>query len=150
MHRLNYQQKLPISLEEAWGFFSNPCNLRELTPDYLSFNMTCEAGEMYPGQIITYTIKPILGIPITWVTEIRHVEKLKYFIDVQLIGPYRLWHHEHRFEAIDGGVDMFDTIHYKLPFGVMGSAVNALFIRKDIEGIFDYRKKKLNDLFGSF
>lgn len=148
MHLLKYSQKVPISMEKCWDFFSNPSNLKVITPDYLSFNMTCDTCEMYPGQIITYTIKPVLNIPLKWMTEITHVEKYKYFIDEQRIGPYKLWHHEHRFIPIPEGVEMHDMIYYQLPLGPIGRLVNALKVHNDIDGIFTYRRAKMIELFG--
>jgi ligand-binding SRPBCC domain-containing protein len=150
MHKLSYTQKLPISLEKAWDFFSSPSNLKLLTPEYLSFNMTCDTSEMYPGQIITYTIRPLFNIPINWVTEITHVEKQVYFIDEQRFGPYSFWHHEHRFTAIPNGVSMADTVYYKLPFGPIGGLLNSIKVQKDVVGIFNYRNAKLEELFGVY
>ena len=149
MHLRKYSQKVPISLEECWDFFSKPSNLKVITPDYLSFNMTCDECEMYPGQIITYTIKPLLNIPLKWMTEITHVEKFKYFIDEQRMGPYKLWHHEHRFIPIPEGVEMRDMIYYQLPFGPLGRLINTLKVHNDIDGIFAYRRAKMIELFGN-
>jgi ligand-binding SRPBCC domain-containing protein len=110
--------------------------------------MTCDESEMYPGQIITYTIKPVLGIPLEWVTEITHVDKYHYFIDEQRSGPYKIWHHEHRFMPIPKGVEMHDTIYYQLPFGPIGRLVNRLKVQRDIEAIFAFRETKMIELFG--
>jgi ligand-binding SRPBCC domain-containing protein len=105
---------------------------------------------MYPGQIITYTIYPVAGIPVHWVTEITQVQKPFYFIDEQRFGPYACWHHEHRFVSIEGGVEMKDIIYYKMPFGPLGKLIHALKVKKDLENIFAYRKIKLESLFGHF
>ncbi len=148
MYFLCYTQKIPISLETCWDFFSCPSNLRLLTPEYLQFTCTNEPGKMYPGQIITYTIRPFLHIPITWVTEITHMEEKLYFIDEQRFGPYAFWHHEHRFASISNGVEMTDSIHYKLPFGPIGKMLNPK-VQKDIKAIFAYRRAKIETLFGS-
>lgn len=148
MHTLKFKQNLPLTLEECWAFFSNPSNLGLLTPEYLSFKMTCDECEMYAGQIITYTIRPVLNIPLKWVTEITHVDKFHYFIDEQVSGPYQFWHHEHRFIPAQNGVEMIDTVYYKLPLGPIGRGINAIFVQKDIEGIFEYRRKKLIEMFG--
>ena len=101
-------QKIPISLAEAWDFFSKPSNFAAITPDILGFNIISKYhGErMYPGQIIEYTVKPVLGIPLYWMTEITHVEDHKYFVDEQRYGPYSMWHHQHHFKEIEGGVAM--------------------------------------------
>jgi len=103
---------------------------------------------MYPGQVITYTVKPLLGIPLFWMTEITHVQEGKYFVDEQRFGPYALWHHQHHFKEVDGGVEMIDIVHYKLPLGPLGSLANFLFVRKQLKGIFDYRLRFLETHFG--
>lgn len=140
-----------MKLEECWDFFSSPQNLKLLTPEYLRFEMcdTQESCKMYPGQIITYTIRP-LGFSMGWVTEITHVQQPDYFIDEQRFGPYTFWHHEHRFYPCSGGVEMVDTIYYKLPFGFLGKALHYLKVKKDLKAIFSYRSAKLDEMFGTF
>lgn len=137
-------QHLPISLEEAWEFFSSPNNLGKITPPDMGFVITSDKkdGEkMYPGQLITYIIKPLLGIPMKWMTEITHVKEGEYFIDEQRFGPYKLWHHKHSFKKTTTGVEMHDEVNYVLPFGFLGTIAHMLFIRKRIEYIFEYRNK---------
>ncbi len=144
-------QKLPIPLEQAWDFFSAPDNLKVITPSYMGFVVHSDPEflqSMYAGQIITYTVKPVLGIPLFWMTEITHVEPQKFFVDEQRVGPYALWHHQHHFRAIPGGVEMTDLVHYRLPLGFLGNLANRLFVRRQLTGIFDYRWKKLESLFG--
>ena len=112
LYTLHATQKLPISLEEAWEFLSNPANLKVITPDYMTFKIISGADRpMYAGQIIEYIVTPLLGIKTSWVTEITHVEPLKYFVDEQRFGPYTLWHHKHFIKEIDGGVEMEDLVH---------------------------------------
>ena len=147
---LHYQQKIPLTLEHTWDFFSNPNNLKILTPEKLQFTCTNAPEKMYPGQIITYTIRPFFNIPINWVTEITHMEYQKYFIDEQRFGPYKFWHHEHRFASIENGVLMTDAIYYKLPFGILGNALNAVKVQDDVTAIFAYRKAKMEELFGVY
>ena len=106
------------------------------------------SGKMYPGQMITYNVSPVLGIPLFWMTEITHVKEGEYFIDEQRFGPYALWHHEHRFKAINGGVEMTDIVSYKLPLGPLGSLAYHLFVKKEVEQIFNYRYKVLEERFG--
>ena len=132
-------QNIPISLEEAWDFFSKPSNLAAITPNNLGFNIISKHhGErMYPGQIIEYTVKPVLGIPLYWMTEITHVEDHKYFVDEQRFGPYSMWHHQHHFKQIEGGVEMTDIVHYKLPFWILGDIAHALFVKAQLTHIFD-------------
>lgn len=102
---------------------------------------------MYAGQIITYIIKPMLGIPVKWMTEITHVKEGEYFIDEQRFGPYKLWHHRHSFKETPTGVEMYDEVNYVLPFGVLGTIAHSLFIRKRIEHIFEYRTEVLEKMF---
>jgi ligand-binding SRPBCC domain-containing protein len=146
---LKQVQKMPVSLERAWNFFSQPKNLAVITPEYLNLKFTNELfhEETYPGQVITYKVKPLLGIPVFWMTEITHVERFRYFVDEQRSGPYAMWHHEHHFKEIPGGVEMTDIIHYRLPFGIFGR-IGASFIRKQLDGLFSYRKQKIDELFG--
>ena len=150
LQSLKSTQKLPISLEDAWNLFSSPANLKIITPDYMSFVVTSEDADvpMFPGMIISYIVKPVLNIPMEWVIEIVQVKDKEYFIDEQRFGPYAMWHHKHFFKAIEGGVEMTDVVHYKIGFGILGNIANALFVRKQIEGIFEYRTQKLETLFG--
>ena len=151
VHTLKRIQRLPVSTEKAWDFFSSPLNLREITPSYLGFHITSDPDflkEMYAGQVITYTVKPVLGIPLFWMTEITHVETGKFFIDEQRVGPYSLWHHQHHFRPVPGGVEMTDLVHYKLPLGPLGALANGLFVRRQLKEIFDFRYQKLEALFG--
>lgn len=145
-------QQLPVPVEEAWDFFSQPHNLVELTPPSLNLKFTNELfGEaMYPGQIITYNVKPLLSIPLFWMTEITHVSKPHFFIDEQRRGPYALWHHEHHFKPVAGGVEMTDLLYYALPFGIAGRLAHALFVEKKLQQIFEYRFKKTEMYFGKF
>ena len=103
---------------------------------------------MYAGQIITYTLKPLLGIKVKWMTEITHVKEGEYFIDEQRFGPYKLWHHKHSFKRTLTGVEMHDEVNYVLPFGIFGTIAHALFVRKRIQAIFQYRTKVVEDTFG--
>ncbi len=136
-------QHLPISLQEAWDFFSSPANLSTITPDHLGFQIVSKhhGEKMYAGQIIEYTVKPVLGIPLYWMTEISHVEDKKYFVDEQRFGPYSLWHHQHHFKETSAGVEMTDIVHYKLPLGILGRLAHCLFVKKQLKQIFDYRYK---------
>ena len=143
-------QKIPISLDTAWDFFSNPANLAAITPANMGFVIRSKhhGEEMYAGQIIEYTVKPVLGIPLYWMTEITHVAPKKYFIDEQRFGPYSLWHHQHHFKEIPGGVEMTDIIHYRMPFWFLGDIANSLFVKKQLREIFDHRFNSINARFG--
>jgi ligand-binding SRPBCC domain-containing protein len=147
IHRLESEQWLPISLEEAWDFFSVPGNLDRITPEDMSFEILSGANEpTYAGQIIAYRIRPFLGIPMNWVTEITQAVPGSHFIDEQRFGPYRFWHHLHRFSEKDGGVLMEDVLHYGLPGGSIGELFGAP-IHKKVQGIFRHRESILNDIF---
>ncbi len=150
IHFIKQVQKIPVPAEEAWNFFSSPKNLAVITPPHLDFKITSELNgkEIYPGQIITYTVKPLLGIPLFWMTEISHVERHKLFVDEQRKGPYALWHHQHHFKAINGGVEMTDIVHYKIPFGPLG-ALGTPVVKGQLNKIFAFRKQKVTELFGS-
>ena len=149
--KLKYSQKLPISLNEAWDFLSSPKNLELITPKSMDFNITdWDRKKAYPGQIIRYTVKPILGIKINWVTEITHVRAKEYFVDEQRFGPYTFWHHKHFIKEIEGGVIMEDVIHYKPPFGLIGVLLNFLFINSKLNSIFKHRELELIKTFGNF
>lgn len=151
IYQLHKKQQLPISVEKAWLFLSDPKNLKTITPDYMGFDIVSgESDKMYPGQIIEYIVKPILGIPNKWVTEITHVVENKYFVDEQRFGPYSLWHHKHFIKEIPNGVEMEDLIHYKIPFGFVGQLVHPLLVKPKLEQIFEYRQKKLIELFDEY
>jgi ligand-binding SRPBCC domain-containing protein len=145
-------QRIPISLEQAWDFFSNPANLQRITPGEMGFEIvsTFHGTTMYPGQLIEYTVKPLLGIPLYWMTEITHVQDMQYFIDEQRFGPYSLWHHQHHFKAIEGGVEMTDIVHYRIPLGPLGDFANTLFVRTKLKKIFDFRYEAVENLFGKW
>jgi ligand-binding SRPBCC domain-containing protein len=149
IYQLKTSQKIPISLEKAWNFFSSPANLSKITPSWLNFEVRTELPEkMYAGMIITYFVRPLLNIPQIWVTEITHVSKPNYFVDEQRFGPYKMWHHEHIFtELKDGGIEMHDIVSYVVPFGIMGRIMNKLIISKKINQIFNYRKTVLDNMF---
>jgi ligand-binding SRPBCC domain-containing protein len=142
-------QLLPVPLSEAWEFFSSPANLVNITPTNMGFKAISQhhGEKMYAGQIIEYTLKPILGIPLYWMTEITHVEDQKYFIDEQRYGPYSLWHHQHHFKEKGNGSEITDIIHYKLPLWFLGDIANALFVKAQLKKIFGYRHKKAEQLF---
>ncbi|MBD79505.1 MAG: hypothetical protein CL840_11360 [Crocinitomicaceae bacterium] len=149
VYSLYKEQILPIELEEAWKFFSNPANLNSITPDNLLFKIRSNVPRdgMYEGMMIEYQIKPILNIPVTWLTEITNVKTNHYFIDEQRIGPYAIWHHEHHFEIHEQGVKMIDKLLYVLPLGIIGELAHKLFVGKRIKEIFDFRYQKLSKLF---
>jgi ligand-binding SRPBCC domain-containing protein len=149
LYSLAQEQRLPLTLDAAWNFFSSPRNLDEITPGDLGFKIVSLPGEkMYEGQIISYQVKIFPAIWMPWVTEIKAVDEGKSFVDEQRFGPYKFWHHRHTFEAIPGGVLMKDLVHYGLNFGPIGSIANALFVRPKLERIFQFRREMLAKRFG--
>ncbi len=147
LHRI---QLLPISIERAWEFFSNPKNLPLIRPPSLGFKITSEVPEkMYPGMITTYTVTPLFGIPVSWVTEITQVLEPHLFVDEQRFGPYRFWHHKHLFREIKNGVETQDIVHYALPLGPLGRILNDLIVKHELEKIFNYRRQVLEEMFGA-
>ena len=143
-------QYLPISLDEAWDFFSSPANLEKITPAKMQFEILgdYQGEKMYAGQIINYFVRPILNIPMRWTTEITHVKNGEYFIDEQRFGPYALWHHKHFFKEIPGGVEMTDFLHYAIPYGIFGRIANSVMVAGQLKEIFGYRFKVLEERFG--
>ena len=149
LYKIESKQEVPISLEKCWAFFSDPNNLKEITPDGMGFAIIDgKPDQMYPGQIIQYFVKPVLGIKLRWVTEITQVKDHAFFIDEQRFGPYKFWHHKHFFKATENGVEMIDIVHYGLPFGFLGRIANTLFVKHKLKQIFAYRHKKVEELFG--
>ena len=152
-YQLNFEQFLPIPLEKAWDFFSSPLNLAKITPPEMAFTVTSNnehAEKMYPGMIITYTVSPMFQIRLNWMTEITHVAEGKYFIDEQRFGPYQFWHHQHHFRSVPGGTIMNDILTYGLPLGPIGQLANSIFVQKKVMEIFDFRERKVTELFGAY
>ena len=152
-YQLEFQQNLPISVSKAWDFFSSPVNLAKITPKEMAFTITSNPEHfksMYPGTIITYKVSPIWGIQLDWMTEITQVEHEKYFIDEQRFGPYKFWHHQHHFKAIEGGTEMTDILTYGLPMGIFGRIANRIFVADKLQQIFEFRKQKVMELFGDY
>jgi ligand-binding SRPBCC domain-containing protein len=144
-------QRFPIPLEEAWEFFSDPRNLAVITPPEMAFQVQGYLPErMHPGMIIRHRVRPVGGIPVTWVTEITHCVDGRMFVDEQRRGPYRFWHHQHHFRAVEGGTEMRDIVHYDVGFGPIGDIMDRVFVRRRIEAIFDFRTRVLEQRFGAF
>ena len=149
LYRLERRQHLPLTIAQAWEFFSNPKNLEKITPPEL--NLTPDnpvPAKMYPGMIVTYVVRPFPLVRNRWVTEITQVDEPNYFIDEQRFGPYKFWHHQHLFEEKPDGVEATDIIHYGLPFGPLGRMANAVVVRSQLERIFSYRAEVLARTFG--
>ena len=142
-------QKIKASIDEVWDFISSPKNLKEITPDYMGFDITSKEtpNKMYQGLIISYKVSPLLGIKTTWVTEISQVKDKEYFVDEQRVGPYKLWHHQHIVTPVNGGVLMKDIVSYVPPFGFLGVIANKLIIRNKLNEIFNFRTKAIEKRF---
>lgn len=150
LHTLTQEQRLPITREQAWDFFSTAKNLNEITPPDIGFEIVNQPGEkLHDGQIITYRIRIFPLVWVTWITEIKSVDEGFSFVDEQRFGPYKFWHHRHTFEDAPGGVLMQDLVHYGLGFGPFGTIAHGLFVRKKLESIFNYRRELLSRRFGS-
>lgn len=139
VYSLTRSQIIKKPLREVFDFFKQPENLSEITPKSLGFKiLTPLPLKMREGMIIDYTVKPMI-VRIHWRTMITTYEPPYKFIDEQMLGPYTFWHHTHIFEEVDGGTKTTDEVKYVLPFGWLGRVVHALFIRKQLNSIFDYR-----------
>jgi len=147
-NKLIRKQIIPVGIQEAWEFFSNPANLAEITPDKMDFKITSDLPEsMYEGAIITYVVKPLLGIPMKWMTEITKIEEPNLFIDCQLVGPYKVWHHQHHFKDLGDQTEMTDIVNYSVSPWPLGNIADKLFVHKQLQAIFDYRTEKIEELF---
>lgn len=142
-------QFVNTDIEKCWSFFSDPSNLSVITPPAMNFRILFPKpmSEMYPGMIIQYKVSPLMNIPMEWVTEITQVKRPYYFVDLQLSGPYKLWHHQHLFEQVEGGIKMTDIVTYQLPFGKFGEFLAGWFVHKKVTEIFEYRSKVIDSLF---
>ena len=149
IHSLTFRQELSTDLQTAWKFFSDPNNLARITPASMQFKVPSEfhRPDTYAGQIICYRVSPLWNIPMTWVTEITHVNAPHFFVDEQRKGPYKFWHHQHHFEETENGVLMRDILHYEIPFGIIGDRADAWLVRKKVMGIFEFRKEVLENYF---
>ncbi len=151
-YQLHKEQKVNASIDEAWDFISSPANLKEITPDYMGFDIISKdlPEKMYPGMIISYKVSPVFGIKTLWVTEITQVKEKAFFVDEQRVGPYAIWHHQHHISPIENGVLMRDIVSYKPPFGFLGTIANSLLIKRKINEIFEYRTTAVDKKFGKY
>lgn len=147
-YNLEFEQFIDLPIEDVFDFFSKPENLSLITPPRLRFDiLTPTPLEMKEGQLIDYSLKILYLIKLHWRTLITDYQKPYKFIDQQIKGPYTLWHHTHTFEEKDGGTLIKDNLKYVIPFGWIGRAIHFIYIKHDINGIFQYRHKILNDIF---
>ena len=149
IHVLETSQIIHATIERAWGFFSDPRNLAKITPPELDFTiLTALPERVHPGMMIEYRVRPLLGIPVRWLTEITHVEPGKFFVDEQRIGPYHIWHHEHHFKELDCGcIEMQDRVTYVLPFSPLGDIIHPFIVKPQLAKIFAFREKAVNEIF---
>jgi ligand-binding SRPBCC domain-containing protein len=147
-HRLERTQVVPRPTPEIFGFFADIRNLEKMTPPFLSFrNLTPQPTELYPGFLIDHRLS-LFGIPMKWRSEIAVFEPNVRFVDRQVIGPYKYWHHLHEFREVEGGTEVIDKVDYELPFGPLGDFAHAIFVRYNLRQIFDYRHRRLAEIFG--
>ena len=152
LYRLDAEQHLATDVDTAWQFFSDPRNLAVITPPEMRFEITGDPPPaIHPGLIITYRLTPlpILPLRVSWATEIARVDQPNSFVDDQIAGPYALWHHEHRFEAVEGGVRATDQVHWSLPLDPLSSPVAQLAVIPQLKRIFDFRAQILETHFGN-
>ena len=148
MYQLKRTQFIKADIQTCWKFFSSPKNLKLITPPYMGFEVKVDLPEkMYEGLMIEYTVKPLLGIPMSWITEIKTVKENEFFVDEQRKGPYSIWHHEHHFKQVEGGVEMTDIVSYVIPLGILGKIAHPIIVRRKLEEIFAYRFQKVEEIF---
>ena len=149
IYRLKQTQFLPLKLSEAWDFFSTPKNLAKITPEHMDFQILYISGgdKAYAGQIIQYRVNVLPGIRVNWVTEITQLKEPHHFIDEQRFGPYTLWHHQHHFKEVSGGVEMTDEVNYAIPLGLLGRLAHWIFVGREVNRIFEHRFQVLEKYF---
>jgi ligand-binding SRPBCC domain-containing protein len=147
-YTLAFTQQVARPLPEVFSFFSRAENLEELTPPWLNFKICkAEPQPVQKGTLINYSLR-VHGLPLRWTSEIVEWEPPHRFVDLQLRGPYKLWRHEHRFEARDDGTLISDTINLLLPLGFLGQIAYKIKVHSDLQEIFAFRREKVRALFG--
>ena len=150
-YSIRHETFLATTLDKAWDFFTSPLNLSKITPKDMNMVVTSgfqEGAKVYAGMIITYKIAPLWGIKMNWMTEITHVKEKEYFIDEQRFGPYALWHHQHHFKEVEGGVMMTDIVNYAIGYGFIGRMANGLIVKKKLDEVFEFRERVIGEIFG--
>jgi ligand-binding SRPBCC domain-containing protein len=147
-YTLVFEQHVPRELPEVFAFFSRAENLENITPEWLHFRILAVTPlPIRQGTLISYSLR-LHGVPLRWKSEIQEWEPPRRFVDVQLRGPYKLWRHEHRFEARDGGTLITDTVTLALPFGVIGRLAYKFKVNSQVREVFAFRESKIRELFG--
>ena len=151
LNTLYAKQTVNKEVGVLWDFFRKPRNLNQLTPKDVDFKIISgKSDDFYEGKIISYKIKPFKLVVLNWVTEISQIKEGSYFIDNQISGPYKMWHHEHHFKSnADGTTEIIDKVKYKVPFYILGRLMHKIFIRRKLLDIFIFRQKKINELFNN-
>ncbi len=150
LHTFKTVQRFPVDAAKIWEFISDPKNLALITPPEMGFKtLSGDERQMFAGQIIHYTVTPLLGLKLEWVTEITHVLDRQFFVDEQRYGPFAFWHHKHFIGRTDGGCEMEDFVHYKLPLGFVGNLFHDILVKPKLDEIFEFRRKKMHELFGA-
>lgn len=148
LYRLKRIQYLPVSIDKAWQFFSNPINLSEITPHWLNFKLTQKVPEsFYAGMILSYRLTPLPYTTINWITEITHVREPDFFVDEQRFGPYKFWQHQHLFKASGNETEMTDIVHYAMGYAILGDLAHRFVVSPRLANIFDYRYEKITRIF---
>lgn len=148
MYQLRKTQFVKTDINTCWDFFSRPENLKKITPEYMGFDIKVDLPEkMYEGLMIEYIVRPLFGIPMSWITEIKTVRENEYFVDEQRKGPYKIWHHEHHFKEVEGGVEMMDIVSYEVPFGFLGKLAHPIIVEGKLEEIFKHRFSQVEKIF---
>ena len=151
LYTLYAKQTVNKEVGVLWDFFRKPRNLNQLTPKDVDFKIISgKSDDFYEGKIISYKIKPFKLVALNWVTEISQIKEGSYFIDNQISGPYKMWHHEHHFKSnADGTTEIIDKVKYKVPFYILGRLMHKIFISRKLLDIFIFRQKKINELFNN-
>ena len=151
IHSQHAKQIIRAAAEQAWDFFSGPCNPAKITPPDTGFFVKSDLPPgTHAGMMIEYRVSPLLGIPMTWLTEITQVRKGVCFVDEQPVGPYAIWHHEHHFRDLgDGRIEMQDKLTCTLPLSPFSEVVNPFLVKPQLDKIFAFREKRVTELFGA-
>jgi len=149
IYQLYRQQTLTMTAQDAWSFFSSPYHLNDITPDFFHVTITSKVPEkMYAGLMISYQMKAVFGIPMSWLSEVSHCDEPKRFVYEQRIGPFKFWSHEVCLTEQQNGILLEDIMFYAMPLGWLGQLVNRVLIADKLERIFDTRHAYLQSKFG--
>lgn len=149
IHKLYYQQSLNMSQDKAWQFFSSPKHLNSITPDFFNIIPTSKVpDEIYGGLMISYNMKAVFGMPMSWLSEISHCDSPHYFVYQQRIGPFKFWSHEVRLTINESKIQLEDIVFYSMPFGILGDLMHKLLIQKKLTDIFETRQSYLKQHWG--